>query len=293
MNIIHRIQKIAPLLAAILLLSFLTINISTTAFGCTLFAVTGDDWVKNGSTFIIKNRDWRLEKQELRVIESSDKLSYIGIFGEAPWEPEGWWATSGINEKGLVVVISAASSVPTTEETKNLWVPGGVVAPLLANCSSVEEALQQDQWLTYPQNLLLADNKEIALIEIGPTGEKNIKRTSKGYLAHTNHYLENPEWNLRTPTLGSVMRQERIEELLQSSQKPYGRKELLGFAKDHIGSANSSIFRTGDTEKSTRTISTFAIELPKNGTPRIFFEIWTSNGAFIEKNFISVDSFFQ
>lgn len=293
MNIIQRIQKRAPLLASILLLSFLTINLSTTALGCTLFAVTGDGWGKNESTFIIKNRDWRPEKQELRVIKSSGKLSYVGIFGEAPWEAEGWWTTSGINEKGLVIIISAASSVPATEETKNLWVPGGVVAPLLANCSSVDEALQQDQWLTYPQNLLLADNKEIALVEIGPNGEKNIRRTSKGYLAHTNHYLENPEWNLRTPTLSSIMRQERIEELLQNGQNPYNRKELLEFARDHVGSANSSIFRTGETEKSTRTISTFAVEIPKNGTPKIFFEVLGADRSLIEVNFKSLDSFFQ
>lgn len=290
---IYRIQKKTRLFAAILFLSFLTINFSATALGCTLFAVTGDGWGKNGSTFIVKNRDWRPEKQELRLVEIPDKLSYVGIFGEAPWEPEGWWTTSGINEKGLVVVISAASSLPATEETMKLWVPGGVVAPLLANCSSVDEALKQDQWLTYPQNLLLADDKEIALVEISPTGEKNIKRTSKGYLAHTNHYLENPEWNLRTLTLSSVMRQERIEELLQNGKKPYDLKELLVFAKDHIGSANSSIFRTGETEKSTRTISTFAVEIPKSGKPKIFFEIWGPNGTVIQKEFKSFDSYFQ
>lgn len=290
---IYRIQKKAPFWAAILLLAFLTINFSATVLGCTLFAVTGDGWAKKGSTFIVKNRDWRPEKQELRVVQTPGKLSYVGIFGEAPWEPEGWWTTSGINEKGLVVVISAASSVPATEETKNLWVPGGVVAPLLANCSSVDEALKQDQWLTYPQNLLLADDKEIALVEISPTGEKNIKRTSKGYLAHTNHYLENPKRNLRTPTLGSVMRQERIEDLLQNGKKPYDLKDLLAFAKDHIGSANSSIFRTGETEKSTRTISTFAVEIPNSGKPKIFFEIWGPNGTVIQKEFKSSDSYFR
>lgn len=293
MSIRSQIKKQTPILTTILLLSFLIINFTSTAFGCTLFAVIGDEWAKNESTFIIKNRDWRPEKQELRVVEHPGKLSYLGIFGEASWEPEGWWTTSGVNEKGLVVVISAASSVPATEETKNLWVPGGVVAPLLANCNSVDEALRQDQWLTYPQNLLLADNKEIALIEIGPTGEKNIKRTPKGYLAHTNHYLENPEWNLRTPTLGSMMRQERIEELLQNGQKPYDLKKLIEFSKDHIGSANSSIFRTGETEKSTRTISTFAVEIPKKGSPKIFLEIWGSDGSLIQREFKSLNSFFQ
>lgn len=139
----------------------------------------------------------------------------------------------------------------------------------------------------------MADKHEIALIEIGPTGEKRIQRTSKGYLAHTNHYLENPEWNLRTPTLGSVMRQERIEELLQTSKKPYRLKDLLKFTKDHIGSANSSIFRAGDTERSTRTISTFGVEIPKNGNPKIFLEIWGTSGALIQKEYKSTDSFFQ
>lgn len=132
MMLINRIHK-ARIFTTLLLFSFLLISFSTSVLGCTIFAVIGEDWAKNDSTFIIKNRDWRPEKQELRVIENSGKFSFLGIFGEAPWEPEGWWTTSGINEKGLAVVISAASSVPATEETKHLWIPGGVVAPLLAN----------------------------------------------------------------------------------------------------------------------------------------------------------------
>ena len=67
---------------------------------CTLFAAVGPERVQGGGTLIAKNRDWRPQPQELRLV-TKGTYRYYGIF--AGDEGKRKQLKGGVNEKGLAV----------------------------------------------------------------------------------------------------------------------------------------------------------------------------------------------
>jgi hypothetical protein len=97
------------------------------AFPCTLFGAIGDS-VQGGGVLIGKTRD-RAENSEQAFVEVVPKggYRYRGISMRGVKR-----VTSGINEKGLVVVSATASSVEKGEEVTT-------VGKILSKASSLDE----------------------------------------------------------------------------------------------------------------------------------------------------------
>lgn len=237
---------------------------------CTLFAAQGDAWVQGGGSLIVKNRDWRPEWQEVRLVRSHT-YAYYGIFGG---EDKHLQLKGGVNEKGLAVFSASASSIPKAERLADDAPRMATLSGLLGECASVEEALQQTELFSGAKFLLLADASEIAYVEIAPGGRYAVQKTSNGPLWHTNHYLL-PELVTSNVNIGmsSRMRYARIGALLTDGVKPYTLDDFVTFSQDETAGPDNSIWRTGSRADGPQTLATMAVWLPPSGSPEIYVKI--------------------
>jgi len=240
------------------------------ASACTLFAAQGDAWVQGGGSLIVKNRDWRPEWQEVRLVRTHT-YAYYGIFGG---EDEHLQLKGGVNEKGLAVFSASASSIPKAERLADEAPRRATLSGLLGECASVDEALQQTELFSGAKFLLLADAHEIAYVEIAPGGRYAVQRTQNGPLWHTNHYLL-PDLVTANVNIGmsSRTRYARIGELLTDGVKPYTLDDFVAFSQDETGGPDNSIWRTGSRADGPQTLATMAIWLPPSGSPEIYVKI--------------------
>lgn len=240
---------------------------------CTLFAANGDKWVKGGGTLIVKNRDWKPENQEMRLVEN-DTYRYYGIF---TGNTDKMSLRGGINEKGLAVFSASASSVPKQQRQMAEHAKQSILKVALGECTNVDEALTHTELFLGPKFILLADANKIAYIEIAPNGTYKIKEQTNGTLAHTNHYLE-PDLQWANVKIGnsSRIRYTRIEELLTSGHKPYTLQDFIAFSQDQHDGPDCSIWRIGSTPQKTQTLAALAVYIPKNKGPRLYIKIRTA-----------------
>ena len=246
-------------------------TVSNAVSACTLFAASGDEWVKGGGTLINKNRDWEVEEQYTQVVfPSAGKYAYMGIYSAPSHGIRG-----GINEKGLVVITATASSIPTKERRAMPYKTGGIIIPMLTECSSVEQALSRTELFLGPQYVMIADKNEVAYIEIAPGGVYSIKRVKNNVLYHTNHYLDPSTSfaNYRQPGVSSLTRYNRIGYLLNNTKKPFTLDDFIRFSNDQHDGVDNSIWRTGSKKTSSQTLAVFSVYIPKEGSPVIYTKI--------------------
>ena len=244
------------------------------AWGCTLFGAQGSR-VLGGGSLLVKNRDWRPEYQEMRLVQGP-LYRYYGIYGGA----ENHMALKGgVNEAGLAVFSASASSIPRKERLATGPWGKGALKELLGSCATVEEALARGTDLGGPKFLLLADASELAWVEVGDHDQVAVRRVSNGTLSHTNFYLS-PEFqrlNLKEG-VSARHRYRRIEELLASQQTPYVLEDLIRFSQDKAEGPDNSIWRLGSRPDGPQTLAAFGVWLHPGARPDVFVKIRYSPG---------------
>jgi isopenicillin-N N-acyltransferase like protein len=192
---------------------------------------------------------------------------------------------AGINEKGLVVVDASPSSLAPYQEEDSGAVP--LTQALLTRCASVQEVLAQKKLLaaSYPVFEMVADRRQVAVIEIAPGGQVAVQVTDRGALCHTNHYVS-PRlvWANQVPCQSSRVRRRRIQQLLTGQGRPFTLADFLAFSQDRHSGPDNSINRLGSTPGETRTLATFVVHLSEEA-PHIFVRISNPGGADTVVNF--------
>ncbi len=242
--------------------------VSSPVQACTLWAANGS-MVEGGGTLIVKNRDWKPDQhQVIKFVAAKKGYSYFGLYAEGT--PAGMKA--GINEKGLVVMSATAGSIPSKERKAMPNKPA--LRKLLNECASVDEALLRTDLFLGPKILMLADNKKVATVEIGPDGIFNAEVRENAYICHTNHYVLEDMLDLNKKIgQSSQKRYDRICELLDAGTSPYTLDNFLAFSNDQNDGRDNSIFRLGSTPTATRTMAVWAVEIPLAGSPEVYVRI--------------------
>jgi isopenicillin-N N-acyltransferase-like protein len=270
-------RKIFLILAAWLLLS----PVWQPARACTLFAAAGSS-VQGGGTLIAKNRDRCSLASGLKVFVPQDGYRHLGLVSlDSPWEP----AVAGINEKGLVVVDASPSSLAPQQEEASRAIP--LTQALLTQCASVQEVLAQKKLLhaSYPVFELVADRRQVAIIEIAPGGPVTIQVSNQGALCHTNHYVSPQLLGANQMAChSSRVRFGRIRQLLEGQGRPFTFADFLTFSQDRQAGPDNSINRLGSTPNKTRTLATFVVHLADEA-PHIFVRMSNPGGADTIVNF--------
>jgi hypothetical protein len=149
------------------------------------------------------------------------------------------------------------------------------MAKILANSKSVDEALAHMDWFAghAPVMYMLSDAAKTAWVEVGVDGKVAWRESAQGTLAHTNHYIS-PELAPMNVKAGpsSQARLARIQELL-GGQKRFTIEDFEKFGNDRSEGPDNSIFRTGSTAKSSRTMARFLVRT-RSGQPT---QAWVSD----------------
>lgn len=266
---------------------------------CTLWAAAGDV-VQGDGTIIVKNRDWTPgESQRLEVFRPAGGFAYAALIARLDVvKPTGRQdeierPVAGVNEKGLTVISAAASSLPHRDRQAAAG-NRKLMTQILNLCASVDDAMALDQSrFRGPLFLMLADKKKIAVVEIGLEGMVAWRTQTNGVLYHTNHYLE-PAMQRFNRSIGesSTARYARIADLLQNSPKPYTFSSLLAFTRDRDAGPDDSIWRTGSTPTSTRTVAVFAVSQPKSGEAEVYIRLLEEGNPEHEETY-TLDSLLQ
>jgi hypothetical protein len=236
------------------------------AFSCTLFGAIGNR-VEGGGVLIGKTRDrpQGLEQAFIEVLPKSG-YGYRGISLKGVRN-----VTSGINERGLVVVSAAASNVEKEDKITT-------VGKILSKAASVDEVivLVQKGEIKGPIHYLVGDIHKIALLEVIDGHRCEFLVKENGVLYHTNHFIlkEMKKFNRKIGT-SSQARLNRIERLL--GEGPFTKDKFIAYTQDHFsGPGNNSICRHVEVgvRSGEQTVSGAVYYLPKEGTP----QIWVSLG---------------
>lgn len=244
---------------------------------CTLWAAAGNA-VAGGGTMIVKNRDWAPDhQQELRSVSPPKGYRYYGVFAI---DGDDRGLKCGVNEKGLVVVNAAASSIPRVER-QGMERTRALMAKLLSECDSVEAALAKREQFLGPQFLLLADQRKIAIVEIGPGGKSSVEVKENGILTHTNHYLD-PDLAYANKRIGTSSR-ERLARIqtLTSEVGPFTLEDFIRMSEDRAGGPDNSIWRTGSMPGKERTMATWLVALLPGKPPELYVRL--ANPGEVEK----------
>jgi len=242
----------------IALLTGIIMSLSVSAQACTLFAAHGTE-VAEGGSLIAKNRDYTPGAQVVKLYPKNDKNKYAvyALYGNRGSGPANI-CVGGVNEKGLAVMVAMASSIPKAQ--REAMPKRAIVRNMLSSCATVEEALAMN--CLGPRFLMVADSKEIACIEIGENGAKEIKRMTNGTLSHTNHYLSDSMQNLNIRVKeSSAVRYARIQELLQEDGQPYNIESFKSFCEDKTAGPNNSIWRVGLGPTKSQTLASFIVKI--------------------------------
>ena len=238
---------------------------SSLAESCTLWAAAGKS-VIGGGTLLAKNRDWEpKDAQVLKLMEPEKGYRYFVLLRD---DHRKGSVTAGVNEEGLVVV--SASPPYSREKRRHMARTPGLNRKLLANCTSVEQALEREKLFLGPRFLMLADRREIACVEIGPEGKVAIKRKKNGVLHHTNHYIDESlePYNPRVVDESSMARLRRIGHFI-SSKPEFSLGDFLLISTSKEGGPNNSIWRDGTSPTSRKTMASWIIQSLPGGDFRL------------------------
>jgi hypothetical protein len=234
---------------------------------CTLWGAVGDA-VEGGGALVAKNRDWAPDhRQELVVLSPSEGYRSVALMAVGNDDPG---IKAGVNEKGLVIVSATAGQFPSAER-KKIQQKKELMRHFLASCASVEEVLKHVELMHRPVFYLVGDRSELAVIEVAPDGRRSVTRRVSGTLNHTNHYCAiEPPGLKRKPGASSLLRQERIQELLKTPGSPFDFEGFIRFSVDRNAGPDNSIWRTGSDPAKQRTLATWLVSVPPSGSPQLF-----------------------
>ncbi len=236
---------------------------------CTLWAAAGEK-VRGQGTILAKNRDYKPEKSELRLIIPDKGFKYLGIF---PVEGSGFQGlVAGVNEKGLAIVSATAGSISKTKRNKGTK---GLNERILASFESVDSVTADTAMLkkSHPVFYMVADKNKAAVIEVATDGKTAVKTVENGILFHTNHYLDELLTNANEKIgTSSLKRLDRIGYLLKNHSEQFSMEDFILFGSDTAEGPDNSIWRTGGSPKKERTLATWIVLIPKQGNPELYIK---------------------
>ena len=253
-----------------LVVSMFHVAAPTSAHSCTAWAAAGDR-VRGGGALLAKNRDWKPEEDELKLVTPENGFRYLALLAVRSGMTR--WVVAGINEKELAVISTTVSSIPREER---LMGAGAINEKILANFASVDSVIQQRGMLSEcrPTFLMLADRRKIACIEIAPGGRVAVRVSDNGTLCHTNHYIDSGLlWANKKIGMSSSTRLDRIEHLLTEHPSPLTLDDFAAFSEDRHDGADNSIWRTGSSPEKTRTLASWILSIPENGFPDLYVKL--------------------
>ncbi len=243
----------------ILMIAALSAPLPGISQACTLWTAVGPR-AAGGGVLIAKNRDSDSGRfQKIALVKPEAGYRYLALFAtdDPAIDPTSTPVRAGLNEKGLVIVLATASSIPKTERDQDTWkfAKPGLLARLLRENASVDEVLaEKGDWFG-PRFLLVADKTKAAIIEIGLSGIHAIHPVTTGVASHTNHYVLNSmeRFNLRDLE-GSKRRLNLIDGLLAQSSAPLTLNQFSDFSR-----------QIWIKEGKVQTLGSWIVHLPPNG----------------------------
>lgn len=242
----------------------LTLTGAIPAGACTLWAAVGSQ-VDGGGALAAKNRDWNPDSLgRLERVRPREGHAYLALMALGK---KGWGVRAGVNQAGLTV-LSASASAAAKEARGGL---PGVSRRLLSRFASVEAVLEHRQMFDglAPRFYLLADARQVAVVEIAPGGAVKITSTRDGLLTHTNHYLS-PEFAAfnQRPALSSHARLARVDALAAALKRPLTLGMFQEISRDRGAGPDNSLWRTGSKATGARTLASFLVRLPPAVAPQ-------------------------
>lgn len=234
------------------------------AKACTLWGEAGTNAT---GTIISKNRDWEPNQtQILKMHRTSTGYAYFGLYAEGGEKPG---LKQGVNEMGLTVVTAAASSLP--KELRDAETDRhGVLGLLLSGYATCDEVLAKKETI-FPKCragfIMISDREKILVVETGLHGRYAVRTVENGPATHTNHYLEKSldDFNIKIGS-SSATRLARVTDLLRASPAPCDTATFAAISRDQHDGPNNSLWRTG---KGIRTMSSWIVETPAEGAPKL------------------------
>jgi hypothetical protein len=246
---------------------------------------------QGGGTIISKNRDWAPDHtQVLKLHRHGDSYAYFGLFAKGGKKPG---LKDGVNEKGLTVVTASASSLPKPmrEEDPDKH---GIMGLLLSHYATCDQVLASQETLFTKCRavfFMISDHKKILVVETGLHGRYAIKTVENGRATHTNHYLDNSldEFNVRIGS-SSAARLKRITDLLNACPASCDTEAFAALSRDQHDGPNNSLWRTG---KEERTLSSWIVETPADGAPKLRVVLANPGEAETTNTFILDEKFWK
>ncbi len=255
-------------IAAVFLVIFLSLSLWTTnAESCTLWGATGST-TRGNITLIAKNRDWKPgQSHQLRQVNIPDGYRYLGLFALGGNSPG---LKAGINEKGLVVITATASVIPSSQRSSN---DGDPISShdILSSFASVEEVISNGERFVRSSYYMIADRNHVAVVEGAPGGRSSVRLIDDGFLAQTNHYIARDLQSFNgKASRSSRVRYDRIMSLMSSRTGQLTLDDFIEFSQDTNTGPDDSIFRTGSSENSSRTVASWIVAIPEDGVPELY-----------------------
>ncbi len=254
---------------------------------CTLWAAVVPE---TGGTIISKNRDWKPDHTQVLKLHRDDKgYAYFGLYAVGNDSPG---LKEGVNEKGLCVVSASASSIPKKIRVQHASKRGSLMRTLLTDYATCDQVLADAGKLFAgrgPSFLLISDRTKIITLEVGLKGRYSVKVTTAGHVAHTNHYLDGAlaDCNIKIGA-SSDTRFRRISELLQKAPAAPDIAAFAAMSKDQAAGPDNSLWRTA---KSSCTLSSWILETPAKGSPRLRVVVANPGEPEVEKQFVLDQAF--
>lgn len=234
----------------------------------TLWAACGEGVTLNADTLVVKNRDDLPAEQKIAEVIDEEGYRFKALLIGPKQRID-----SGINEKGLFISYATVATIPRATRrnlsSSKFKSPEGwqTLEWVLRRCASVREALSNPAvFRGYPWTYVLADAKQVALIEALPNGRILVNKTDKGVLTHTNHYVDPAGVSANEkPSETSELRLARIQSLLDAAPKPFTKETFAEMTLDIEGGKDVAIFRSGDKPHLPKTLASIVVRIPAKG----------------------------
>lgn len=280
--------------ACLLLLAVLALPRAVRA--CTLWAVNGAD-VAGGGSLLVKNRDYPPgHPTSFALVTPQHGHKIMAMLSTGTGQPS---MVGGVNEKGLAVITATVGSIPRAERKRRTQEGGLVypVRPMLERFATVREVVAAKELLAgvRPIFAIVADAREVAVLESSGKAWKIEVMPREAFTAHTNHPLlvNTPDMRQEPDAPGSVVRLARIRELWAALKKPADLAAVTALAQDQADGPDRSILRTGSAPGKARTVGLLAAWLPPDGgAPRVVIRVIDPLGARQVEKTLTLDAAF-